>query len=139
MPYGQKSTQEQSSKRMFCPSYLVIPVKLIWHVYRRRQIFNSICNDATPFFISNELKMHFYRLHGDYSTAINRPGNPSLVNPKKKISHGPLDLRKGAHEIFYPANFAACFCGDLSRDPTAHSAEIDAYNKKGKDFPTRTK
>ena len=105
------------------------------HYFRRVQVFDSICNDATPLFMARDIKIHYYRLSGKYDTAVQRPGRMSWVNPKRPIDHGPLDLRKGATEIFFPANTASCFCGDRALDPNAHKAEIDAYNKKGATFP----
>ena len=108
---------------------------MIGHLWRRRQIFDSVCNDATPLFMNRDMKIHYFRLNGDYATAVQRPGNTALVNPKQPITHGPLDLRKGAAEIFAFANYASCFCGDRSRNRSAHKAEIDAYNSRNASFP----
>jgi len=107
------------------------------HEHRQKQIHDAICDNLTPIFMNNILKIHLYRLNGNYATAIQQPGNILLVNPSQDIKLGPLDITKNAMEVIGRPELAGCFCKDRHIDITAHDNEISEFKKSKGAFTSK--
>ena len=58
--------------------------------------------DAATYYVRPEFKVHFYRITGEWSTAVNRPGSHN-INPQNNVE-ASLDLMKDVGCEYSPPN-----------------------------------